>query len=65
MGTNEIYVPAVLGMLEALEGVPGRIDRLELDLGRKVWLLEYDTPTHAAEAAEAAQAHLEATGWEA
>lgn len=55
-----IYVPAVRGMLHALQHVPGLVNTplLLTPTGGMVWRLTYDNGAHAAEAADAAAAHL-------
>jgi hypothetical protein len=57
-----IYVPAVRGMLHALERVPGlvRTPLLLTPAGGMVWRLTYDNGAHAAEAADLAAAHMAA-----
>lgn len=59
-----IYVPAVRGMLHALDALPGlvRTPLLLTPAGGMVWRLSYDNGAHAAAAADAAAAHL---AWEA
>jgi hypothetical protein len=55
-----IYVPAVRGMLHALERLPGlvRTPMLLTPASGMVWRLTYDSGAHAADAADAAAAHL-------
>ena len=55
-----IYVPAIRGMLHAIERLPGlvRTPLLLTPASGMVWRLTYDNGAHAASAADAAAAHL-------